>query len=331
MANKRGAPPFVVIYGEERTRKADELARVLDELLPPEVERGMALVEFDGSRSEESGGAAFATVADELHTLSLMADRRVVVIRDADGFISRWREALERYAGRPAPAATLVLECRSFPKTTRFHKAVVAAGGRVVELRRLQPREAVELVRTAARERGKRIDEGAAARLVGLVGAEYGPLLNEVEKLCLYCASRPAIGDDDLTALVGESREERIFAVLDAALGGALPEALRLWHQVLATDRAGAFKALGGMAYVLRGRLAAHRMAADGLPLSAIAPKLMMFRREAELERQLRRFPPRRLQRMLAALAQLDLHSKLGLASVERGVAAFLLRTAAAV
>lgn len=327
MAGKKGLPPIAVVFGEERARKADELARLLDELLPPGTDRGMALIEYDGSRPEDSGGASFATIADELHTLPFLADRRVVVVRDADAFISRCREPLERYAARPSPAGTLVLECRSFPKTTRFHKAVLAAGGSVTELRRLAPREAVELVTTAVRQRGKRIDAQTAERLVNLVGPEYGPLLSEVEKLCLYCAARAEVRADDVSDLVGESREERIFAVMDAALDGSLPDALKLWRQVVTTDRAAAFKALGGIAYVLRGRLAAHRMAADGLPLSAIAPKLLMFRRERDLERQLRRFPAPRLQRMLASLAQLDLHSKLGLASVERGVEVFLVQT----
>jgi len=321
-------PPIVVILGDEAYQKAAALSRTLDELLPPEVDRALALTEYDGTQKEDQGGPVFAAVMDDLATLPFLADRRVVVIRDADMFISACRNKLENYLKAPSPTGTLILECRSFPKNTRLCKAVAPAGGQLHECKKLTGKDVVDFVFAEARARNKRIDYPAAARLVELTGPEQGALAAEVEKLSLYAADRPSITEQDVAELVGQSREEKIFAVMDAAATGRLTDALRLWHQVLATDPGAVYKAVGGMAFVVRRWLAAHQMLADGLPLGAVAPKVMMWRRERELATLLRRLPPHRMREILAAICSLDSQAKLGTRSIEAGVEALLLELA---
>lgn len=324
------APPIVVIFGDEEYRKAGALRETLDGLLPPDVDRQMALCEYDGSLGVEQGGADFATVMDDLATLSFFADRRVVVIRDADKFIDAQRQRLERYLAAPVPTGSLVLICRSFPKNRKIHAAAGKVGGRLLECKKLSGRGLIDFVLDQAARRKKRIDRAAAARVVELVGNEQWALSHEVEKLCLYAAERPAISAQDVRELVGQSREERIFAVMDAAGAGRPAQALQLWHQTLASDPAAVFKALGGMAFVVRRWLGAHEMLKSGANLRTIAPKLMMWGREAELQALLTRLPPRRLSRLLAAIAQLDSQAKGGLRSIDTGIEALLLETSAA-
>lgn len=325
----RTVPPIVVIFGDEEFQKSRALQGALSALLPAEVDRGMALCEYDGGRPEDQGGPGFASVMDDLATLPFLADRRVVVIREADKFITAHRERLEKYAVSPSPTGTLIVLCRSFPKTTRLHKAAVASGGQVVECKKLTARGLIDFVIGEARARGKRMDYGVASRLVELIGQDQGMLAGEVEKLCLYALERPAIAADDVSDLVGMTREEKIFAVMDAAATGQLPDALRLWHQVVATDVAAVYKALGGMAYVVRRWLAAHQMARDGLPIRTIAPKVMMWGRDRELDTILRRLSPPRLKQILATIAELDSQAKVGARSIDTGVEALLAKVAA--
>jgi len=321
-------PPIVVILGDEAYQKSVALHRTLDELLPPEVDRALALTEYDASQSEEQGGPTLAAVMDDLTTLPFLADRRVVVIREADKFITVCRERLESYLQAPSPTGTLILECRSLPKNTRLYKAVTPAGGRLHECKKLSGRDLADFVRAEAQARGKPMDHAAAARLAELVGSEQGTLATEVEKLSLYAADRPSITQQDVARLVGQSREEKIFAVMDAAAGGNLPHALHLWDQVLTTDPAAVYRAVGGIAYVIRRWLAAHRMLADGLPISAVAPKVMMWRRERELDALLHQLPPHRIRQILAALSKLDSQAKLGTRSIRAGVEALLVELA---
>jgi DNA polymerase-3 subunit delta len=322
-------PPIVVFFGDEEFQKSQALQRALDALLPPGVERSMALCEYDGAKPEERGGPTLAAVMDDLGTLPFLADRRVVVIRDADRFISTYREKLERYLESPAPTGTLMLVCRSFAKNTRLYKAAAEAGGQTVECKRLTVRGLIDFVVAEVGARGKRVDQATAARLVELTGQDQGLLVGEVEKLCLYAHERPAITVNDVDDLVGLTREEKIFAVMDAAATGRLAQALQLWQQVIATDKDAIYKAIGGMTYKVRAWLAAHQMISDGMPAGMVAPKVGMWRRERELTELLRRLAPTRLKRILAALAQLDSQAKVGARSIDTGIEAVLTEVAA--
>lgn len=329
-ARSSGPPPLVVIYGDEDYQKQVTLQAVLDRLLPPEVDRAMTLALYDADQPAEQGGPTFSAVADDLSTPPFLADRRIVVVRQADKFVSAAREQLERIFQNPPPTGVLVLECRSFPKTTRLYKAAQAAGAELHECKKLSGRATADFVQNAARERGKRMDPAAAAALTNLIGVDTGMLIGEVEKLALYVGERDRITPDDVRDLVGQSREEKIFAVMDAAGIGRLPVAFDLWHQVLATDPAAVYRAVGGIAFVLRKWLGAHRLAADGMSAAAIAPKVMMYGRVRELETILRRLSPSRLEMLLAALAELDAQAKTGRRSIEKGIEALLVRVAAA-
>ncbi len=322
-------PPIVVFYGDEEFQKAQSLQRLLNALLPPEVDRSMAFCEYDGSTPENQGGPTLAAVMDDLATLPFLADRRVVLIRDADKFISAHRDKLERYLKSPAPTGTLVLACRSFEKNTRLYKAAAAARGQLVECKKLTTRGLIDFVTADVRARRQRIDSATAARLVELIGQDQGLLAGEVEKLYLYAYDRPAITVNDVSDLVGLTREEKIFAVMDAAATGRLPQALQLWQQVVATDRDAVYKAVGGMSYKVRAWLAAHQMVADGMPVGAIASKVGMWKRERELSELLRRLTATRLKRILAAIAQLDSQAKVGSRSIDTGIEAVLTEVAA--
>lgn len=321
-------PPCVVIFGDEEYQKIGALRSALNDLLPPDVDRSMALCEYDGTRNEEDGGPTLARVMDDLATLPFLADRRVVVVQEADKFISAWRERLENYLAKPHHSATLVLVCRSFMKTTRLYKAA-ASVGRIHECKKLTGRALVEFVQSEFARLGKRAAPNVAPRLVELIGGEQGVLAGEVEKLTLYALDRPSVTEQDVDELVGLSREEKVFAVMDMAALGRLPQALTLWQNVLATDPAAAFRALGGITFVLRRWLTAHELVAEGQGVRAIAPRVMMWGREAELEQILRRLPVGVVRRLLAAVAELDSQVKTGGRSIEAGVEALLLRLSA--
>lgn len=323
------APAVVVIFGDEPYAKATTLQAVTHRLLPRDADPRLSVVEYDGTKSEEQGGPTYVQVIDDVATPSMFGSgRRIVIVHDADKFVTAARERLERYLASPAPGGTLILVCRSFLKTTRLYKAA-AAVGEMLECKKLSGRVLVEFICDAVRKAGKRIDPPIAARLAELIGAEQGVLTSEVEKLCIFVGARPAITSDDITALIGETREERIFGVMDSAAAGRLSEAIRLWHQVLDTDKAAAFKALGGIAFVLRKWLAAQEMRASGMPVGAIAPKVMMWNRERELDSLLRRLSAARMRGLLASVAELDAQAKSGLRSIETGVEALLVQIAA--
>ncbi len=53
---------------------------------------------------------------------------RLVVIDQADDFVSRYRAELERYAEHPKTSSVLVLDVASWPSNTRLYKALAGKG-----------------------------------------------------------------------------------------------------------------------------------------------------------------------------------------------------------
>src|SRR6185295_7995500 len=115
------APAIHVVYGAEMLLKREAIQSIMDRVLG-NAERSLALTEYDG------GNAELAPVLDDLRTPPFLAERRLVIVRDADTFITRYRPELEDYADKPSPTGVLLLECKTFPSTTRLYKRVQAIG-----------------------------------------------------------------------------------------------------------------------------------------------------------------------------------------------------------
>ena len=61
-------------------------------------------------------------VLDELRTLPFLAEKRVVVLKDADKFVSEHRAALENYFDEPSKTGVLILTVEKWMKTTKLAK-----------------------------------------------------------------------------------------------------------------------------------------------------------------------------------------------------------------
>src|SRR5262249_57399084 len=66
--------------------------------------------------------ANFAAVRDELETVPFLGPRRLVVVENADPFITRYRPSLEKYVGHLPATGVLVLDVKSWPSNTRLYK-----------------------------------------------------------------------------------------------------------------------------------------------------------------------------------------------------------------
>ena len=75
--------PVYALVGSDSFLQLQTLREILAEM-PPDVQR----VDVDGERAE------LAEVLDELRSYAMFGGAKLVVVRDADAFISRFREQL---------------------------------------------------------------------------------------------------------------------------------------------------------------------------------------------------------------------------------------------
>lgn len=211
--------------------------------------------------SFDSGTVSWKRVWEELSTFSLFgASRRLVVLNDADDFISKNREALEKYAEFPAETGVLVLELKSFPANTRLFK-LFEGNGLLIDCRPLN--EQNELPRwvceTALKKFHFRIQSQAASLLISQIGSEMGLLDQELAKLALLVEEGETITEAHIRKSSGSWRMQTVWTLVDCILDGQAREALQYLGQLLDSGEA-PIAILAQMASSMRRLAAATRL-----------------------------------------------------------------------
>lgn len=307
-----------VACGPEPFLKREAIAALMDKILG-DADRALALSEYDGS------SATLAEVLDDLRTLPFLTRRRVVLVRDADDFITRYRAELEEYAEQPSTTGSLLLECRSMPANTRLYKRIVAVG-EVIKCEEMKVYQVRQWLPERCREiHGKQLEARAAALLLDQIGPKPGLLDRELEKLAVYTGERKVITHTDVEALSGRSREEEIWDLLSAMSSGNLAKALTIWEQVWQTDKAAPHRAIGGLAYGVRRLLNAKRAEEAGASMDELRKAMMIWKDDPRLRAELAAFTTEQVELMLCRLLEADVAAKSGGASVQSSIEALIV------
>lgn len=313
--------PVYAVIGHDRFLRNEALETTLQALMGGSDEPGCA--RYNGAQ------AGLAEVLDEVRTPSLLGDRRVVIVDDADAFISANRAALERYASNPADSGSLILLCQSLAKNTRLYK-IISGNGEVVSCPVPKGRAVIDWIGTRAQAKyAKRLDHAAAQVLRDHLGDVLGSLDAELAKLSAYVGEREQITRGDIDALTGHHREERVFAVTDAMASHDAAAALGHWEQVLATDRAAPGRAIAGLAWGIRRLLEARRDWESGVSIRELARR--MYSDPGVLQRRLERVTARQLEDQQRDLLAADLAVKTGASTVDLAVEKFIVKHSAGI
>jgi DNA polymerase III subunit delta len=308
--------PISVIFGQNTYLRREATERViLRELGDGDPALNLSLV--DGREVDVT------TVLDDVRTFSLLGGRRVVVVDEADKFISANRKPLEQFAKNPADSGCLVLVCNAFDKRTKFYKSVQQMGESIA----CEPMKTAALSRwigeTAKKTHGKRMDRQAVISLMQHAGESQESLANELTKLALYVGDRPEILPDDVEQLVGRYREQNVFAVMDAIADGDVETALNEWQQVISTDRSAVGRAIGGLAYSVRKLLDARRKLDSGTSIDVVARLLWTSPQVAA--KRMKSATVRQREKQLLDLLAADLDVKTGMSSFNGAVEKFIV------
>lgn len=303
--SKKTLQPLYVLHGDEHFLKRQVL------LVLRGLAFGTASGDFDFS-THEGDKAEFAAVHDELQTIPFSSPRRLVVVENADPFVTRWRSTLEKYvealAGRKTIAGVLVLDVRTWTASTRLAKMVESS--RVITCKApANHRVPAWCVKWCKARHDKELNAAAARMLVDLVGGDMGQLDQELEKLSVYVGAASRIEARDVDELVGRSQSASIFKIFEQLSLGRPGEALTNLerHFDLGEEP---IRMLGAFSLQLRRLAQTARLQQQGLSFYAAAEEagLPPFARQ-ECERQLRLLG-RRTDQLYDWLLEADLGMK---------------------
>lgn len=221
----------VVLRGKDiflRTERLRQFAGLLRERFG-EVDR----FSFDGAT------ASLAEVLDELRSYGLMQRHKLVVVEDAEKFLSRGdnRAAMERYVAAPMEDSSLVLRASSW-NAGKLDKLITGVGA-FIECEAPSPAAAIAWSgERAKRQHGCTIEPEAAAVLVDHIGPNLARLDTELAKLAASVNYDRPINTADVDEMVGLVREEKGWEIQYAILCGGPVQALRKLRELREVSKA---------------------------------------------------------------------------------------------
>lgn len=265
-----------VLHGYDEFSASEAYARIVETIGPPDV-RGPNTSLFDGKAIKLGEVIAAASA------IPFLADRRLVTVRGLLGRLQakdtslgdEWDSLASRLEGIP-PTTELVFF--DIPETNKHElkrggRALMAVGPRA-EVREFQPPRGPALegwIRERFAGAGAKVQADAATRLAWLAGGNLRLLDQEVQKLALHAGGRP-VTRQDVDLLVPESREESIFAAVDAILERRPGVAMKLMYSLLASGET-ATNLLNMLARQVRLTLLAREMWERSLPPDEIGKR----------------------------------------------------------
>lgn len=240
--NPAEIPPVCVLSGGQRHLKQSVLA-ILKKMVINDDETSLT--------SFAAKDADLQTVTDELRTISMWSDRRLVIVEDADEFVTKYRGGLEKYVEKPAKKSVFVLAVKTWAKTTRLAKQV-AASGLDVDCSELKGPQLLKWLQDTAKDTyGQALSRDAAVLMIELVGPELGMLDQELSKLASYVGAGEKIEQEHVRTLVGGWATETTWEMTDAVRDDDLNSAINALDKLLTAGEAGP-KLLGGISYVFK-------------------------------------------------------------------------------
>jgi DNA polymerase-3 subunit delta len=219
-AAKKPVPDVVAVYGDEPFLVRLVLAALKDRVL------GTADADFSLS-TFDCDGADWRTIADELSTVAMFGGgRRLIIVEDADEFVSRHRAQLEDYVAAPRATGVLTLVVKTWNSATRLAKAVAERGLPIECKAPTEARLVKWLISRAKEPHQAKLEPAAAESLVELVGPQLGLLDQQLARLAVSVPPDQPITAELVQQTVGGWRTKTAWEMLDAAAGGDARTAL---------------------------------------------------------------------------------------------------------
>ena len=320
-ASKKKHEPIYLIVGKEKSLVDAECEKLVENLLGPE-QRATGL--FNADPAEVSA----TEVLDELRTLPFLTERRVVLVKGADKFVSENRQLLEKYFDNPCPTGILILTVSSWPAQTKLAKRLPAVGKllSVAQPKRWQLPQ--RLVQYAGEAHEKNLTEAAAELLIELTGDELVRLYGEIDKLALFAHNEKSITEQHIESLIGHNRIFSVFAVIDAVIAGNIAQAIYQLRTMFAEDRTAEYTIVGAFAFHFRRMFGAKVLLENGVGPAEIASRLRIWGDRDSFFAQLRKMSLKQISSILQQLAATDYAIKTGQVKAEVAAEQLVLRLA---
>ena len=243
MAQQVPQASIYVLQGDDELAIQDFL-KALTAQIEAETQTDLDIEYLDG------GTTAHTTVTQSLNSLSLLSPKRLVVLENAPGILEdktaqAWLDDTLKQLPPNSILALLLPDSQRYAKGQMvwqkigakhwLHKALAECGKETVWLEKALPsqRDMPGWIMKEVEKQGGKFDRRAAVELANLVGNNLFQARQEINKAIHYVGQDKDVTREDIRLLCSQSREEDIFAMVDAVGTRKAGEALSLLQRLL--------------------------------------------------------------------------------------------------
>jgi DNA polymerase III subunit delta len=277
--------PVYYLWGGDDFRKDEAANRAVDAAVP------VAMRDFN-AEVHRGGELDAGTLESVLGTPPMMADRRVVVVRDAGALKKDARRILDQYLKHPAENTVLILVAAAGGKAD----AMLREHAVTVEYEELTGDRLPRWIAHRASEQRATLTPEAAALLQQAAGPELAALAAEVDKLVSYARGAAAttgvpvespgdglavtIDADAVAAVVGVRRGATLSDLLDRIAARDAAGALPLIEHVLSQPKTSAVSVVMALSVQTLAIAWGRARRDEGLPLGRLSGEYFTLLKE---------------------------------------------------
>jgi DNA polymerase-3 subunit delta len=214
-----------LFHGDDDYLKEEKIRALIDRATDP----GTRDFNLEVRRASESDAGSLGLALD---SLPMMADRRVVILRDVTALKKDARATLNKYLTQPAADTLLVLVAGAGTKPD----AALLDAATAIDFKPLNDSDLAKWVVHHASTIGVPISARAAELLCGATGNDLALLAGEIDKLRSY-TNGAEIDDAAIEAIVGVRHGETLGDLLDLVARRDSVSAIALLERVLAQPK----------------------------------------------------------------------------------------------
>lgn len=315
---KAGTPaPVYVFCGEEEFLRSELLHFAPEVFLP---EEGTRSFNYDLLYGPET---ALSDVISIAQGYPMMADRRVVIVREAERILRSKAESkrkgksedpLLHYLQRPNKETVLIFDMEKMgPKNQSPYKEL-AQSAEIVEFTAMKEPAVAEWLKRRAKKLGKQMSDSVARLLLAHLGTDLRTHANELEKLITFTAGTNTITEQDVEQVVGISRAHNVFELTKAIGAGQRTRAIEIALRMIAADKDQRQYLFVMIARYMEQLLVAREMIARGEQERAIAEALELRGGAAFFVKEFidaaKRYSKDRLDHALQAIVKIEAETR---------------------
>lgn len=201
--------PVYVLHGAEGyfiDRLVDDFTAIIDE-----ADRDFNLFTIYGSQQLNP-----ADVIDACRRYPMMADRQVVILKEAQTMRADQLDKLARYVANPTDTTILVVCFRGAAPKGKELMAQAKHHAIIFESKKLTDRTVTPAITELVKERGLKIEAKSVAMLRDFIGADLAKLYSEVDKLAMILPRGATVTPEAIEANIGISKDYNNFEFSDA-------------------------------------------------------------------------------------------------------------------